>query len=315
LTGIQALIESAALTGQSLDSYDVGFRLAPRLNACGRMGHAKLAVEMLTEASPDRATEIATFLEQQNRERQSVEKQILKQALEQASALGYDRDDCRAIVLGGDGWHPGVVGIVASRIVDRFHRPTIMVALNNGHGKGSGRSVAGFHLARALEACDEHLETHGGHEMAAGLSLNTAKFEDFRKAFCAYATTTITADQLVAELSLEAIAQIQQVSPALVTDLQRLGPFGQGNRRPLLCCKDVTVAAPPRRVGKTGDHLQLFIRQGNATMKCIAFNAGSWLEKLPQGARVDLAVEPTLNEFNGRTSVELEVKDMQIAEC
>lgn len=314
LTGIRALIESAHLTGQALDSYHVGFRLAPRLNACGRLGHAKLAVEMLTEASAERAMEIAIFLEQQNRERQALEKTILHQALEQAAALGCGREDCRAIVLGGEGWHAGVIGIVASRLVERFHRPTIMVALNNGHGQGSGRSVAGFHLARALEACGDYLEAYGGHEMAAGLRLDSTRFEDFRNAFGEYAGRTLTDEQLTPELALEAEAEIRQITPALVTDLQRLGPFGHGNRRPILYCRDVTLAAPPRRVGRSGDHLQLFIRQGTATMKCIAFNAGSWFDRLQTGARLDLAVEPVLNEFNGRTNVELEVKDMRMVE-
>ncbi|HSV16191.1 MAG TPA: single-stranded-DNA-specific exonuclease RecJ [Tepidisphaeraceae bacterium] len=312
LTGIKALIESASLAGQALDAYHVGFLLAPRINASGRMGHAKLAVELLTEASPERATEIATFLEQQNRERQGIEKGILQQAIEQATALGYDNEDCRAIVLGAEGWHAGVIGIVASRIVDRFHRPTIMIALNNGHGQGSGRSVAGFHLARALEACSDHLDGYGGHEMAAGLKIDSTRFEGFRSAFCEYATRTLQPEQLVPELKVEAVAEIRQVSQALVTDLQRLGPFGHGNRRPVLCCRDVIIAAPPRRVGKSGDHLQLFVRQGMATMKCIAFNRGAWLDQLTPGTRVDLAVEPTLNEFNGRTSVEMEIKDLHL---
>jgi single-stranded-DNA-specific exonuclease len=312
LTGIRALIESASLTGQTLDAYHVGFLLAPRLNASGRMGHAKLAVEMLTDASAERATEIALFLEQQNRERQQLEREILQQALEQAASLGYDGEDCRGIVLGAQGWHAGVIGIVASRIVERFHRPTLMIALNNGHGQGSGRSVGGFHLAKALEACGSHLLNYGGHEMAAGLKLESVHFEDFRKAFCEYAATALTPEQLVPELKLEAVAMLSHVSAALVTDLARLGPFGHGNRRPVLCCRDVTLAAPPRRVGRTGDHLQLFIRQGNATMKCIAFNAGNWFDRLQAGTRLDLAAEATLNEFNGQSSVELEIKDLQL---
>ncbi len=311
LTGIRALIDSAALVGKTLDSYHVGFLLAPRLNASGRMGHAKLAVEMLTDASPERATEIALFLEQQNRQRQLIEKQILEQALQQASELGCDRDDCRAIVLAGRGWHAGVIGIVASRIVERFHRPVIMIALTDGVGQGSGRSVNGFHLTKALTACGQFLDTFGGHEMAAGLKIQESKVEDFRRALCQYADQTLTAEQLIPELKLEAIAEIGQLSQALVTDLQRLGPFGHGNRRPVLCCRDVMLTAPPRRVGKTGDHLQLFIRQGETTMKCIAFNAGNWFDRLQTGTRLDLAAEPSLNEFNGRTSVELQVKDLQ----
>ena len=172
--------------------------------------------------------------------------------------------------------------------------------------------MSGFHLAHALEACSEHLINYGGHEMAGGLKLDSKHFAEFRKAFCEYAGKTLTPDQLVPELKLEAIAALKHFSAALVTDLQRLGPFGHGNRRPVLCCRDVTLAGPARRVGKTGDHLQLFIRQGEATMKCIAFNAGSWFEKLQPGVHLDLAAEPTLNEYRGFVNVELEVKDLQL---
>ena len=311
LTGIKALIASANLTGQSLDSFHVGFLLAPRLNACGRMGHARLAVEMLTNADEAKAIEIATFLEQQNRARQAVEKKILEQAIQQVTDGNLAADGKCAIVLGAEGWHPGVIGIVASRIVDRYHRPAIMVGLNNGHGQGSGRSISGFHLAHALEACGEYLEAYGGHEMAAGLKLATPKFEEFRQAFCEHAGRVIKPELLVPELRIDCAAELRQITPALVTDLARLGPFGHANRRPLLLCKNVTIATPPRRVGKTGDHLQIFIRQGDQTMKCIAFSFGDQFDRLKQGTTIDLAVEPVLNSFNGRTNVELEVKDVQ----
>jgi single-stranded-DNA-specific exonuclease len=311
LNGIQSLIRSAGLDGQKLDSYHVGFLLAPRLNACGRMGHARLAVEMLTTATPQKADEIAAYLEQQNRARQAIEKNILEQAIAQTIELKYDHDDCRGIVLGATGWHPGVIGIVASRIVERFNRPAIMIALTDEIGQGSGRSVAGFHLARALEACHDHLDAHGGHEMAAGLKLQATKFESFRAAFCEYAGQTIAPEILVPQLHLDTLAELQHVTHALVAELKRLGPFGHGNRKPLLCCKGVTLASPPRRVGKTGDHLQLFVRQGEHAMKCIAFGLGEMFDKLRQGMMLDLAVEPQINEFNGYTNVELEVKDLQ----
>jgi single-stranded-DNA-specific exonuclease len=313
LSGIQALIASANLTGQQLDSYHVGFLLAPRLNACGRMGHAREAVEMLTKASAERASEIAIYLEKQNRERQAMERRILEQALEQVALSGYDKEDCRAIVLGAEGWHPGVIGIVASRIVDRLHRPTIMIATTNGHGQGSGRSIAGFNLARGLEACREHLETFGGHEMAAGLKIQTPKLGEFREAFCAHATAVTSAEMMTPELKLECLAELNALTEALVSDLKRLGPFGHANRKPLLCCRGLTVAGPPRRVGKTGDHLQLFVKQGQASMKCIAFNFGNMADQLRTGTVIDVAVEPTINEYMGRRSVELEVKDLQFA--
>ena len=311
LTGIRALIESAQLTGQTLDAYHVGFRLGPRLNASGRMGHAKLAVEMLTDAPMDRAMEIGTFLESQNRERQAIERLILEQAIQQAILLGCDKDDCRAVVLYAEGWHPGVIGIVASRLVERFHRPTVMIAVNNDHGSGSCRSISGFHLANALNACHEFLETHGGHEMAAGLKIKTGHLLAFREAFCAHATEMLTPEQLMPEVNLEATATLSQITAALVKDLSRLGPFGQANRKPLLCVPAVTIANPPRRVGKSGNHLQMLVKQGNATMNCIMFNAPDELAQLTKGDLVDLAVEPQLNEYNGYVSVQLRIEDLR----
>ena len=318
LVGIQALIESAGLTGQTLDSYHVGFLLAPRLNACGRMGHAREAVEMLTEADHARAVDIATYLEQKNRDRQALEKEILDAALAQIEEQKLDGDDCRAIVLGAQGWHPGVIGIVASRIVDRLCKPTIMIAFNDNNGsgmigQGSGRSITGFHLAHALEACGQYLEAYGGHEMAAGLKVKPENFADFRRCFCQYAFEHLEPEQLVPELKLDAEAELRQVTAALVNDLQRLGPFGHGNRRPLFCSRGLEIAGAPRRVGKTGNHLQLFVRQGSINMRAIAFGAGDLFDRLQPGVRVDLAFEPTLNEFNGFSSVELEVKDVQFA--
>jgi single-stranded-DNA-specific exonuclease len=313
LTGLQALIASAGLTGQKLSSFDVGFKLAPRLNACGRMGHARLAVEMLTTNEVAKAADIATYLEQQNRARQAMEKQIAEQAVAQAIELGYDKEDSRAIVLGQEGWHPGVIGIVASRIVDKFHRPAVMVAMTNGAGQGSGRSIPGFHLARALHACGEHLETYGGHEMAAGLKVRGEKFEDFREAFRAHAFEQLTPADMVPSLRLDAEAIVPHLTEALVRDLDRLGPFGHGNPRPLLCLRGMEVVQAPKRVGKTGDHLQLQLRQEKRLIKCIGFGFGKLESELRVGTFVDLAGEPTINEWNGRTSVELEVKDLQVA--
>jgi single-stranded-DNA-specific exonuclease len=312
LTGIRALIESTALTGKSLDTYDVGFLLAPRLNACGRLGHAALAVEMLTTAGEARAKEIAVYLEGQNRARQAVEKQILEQALAQIESNGWGGNENRALVLAAEGWHAGVIGIVASRIVDRYCRPTVMIALSNGQGQGSARSIAGFHLANALESCGTHLLAYGGHEMAAGLKIETGHLDDFREAFGKVADSLVTEEMLVPQLRVECNADLPEITEALVNDLQRLGPFGHGNRRPTLCLDHAIVAGSPRRVGKTGDHLQLMVKQKRQTMRCIAFGVGDMMDKLASGASIRVAVEPSINEFNGRRSVELQVKDFQV---
>ncbi len=187
----------------------------------------------------------------------------------------------------------------------------MLVAVSNGHGAGSGRSIAGFHLADALAACGSLLETHGGHEMAAGLKLRGENLAPFTAAFTAYAAAHLTAEQLVPEVRLEVAAELAQLTPALVTDLGRVAPFGQGNRRPLVRCSGLTVAGPPKRIGKAANHLSLLVRQGAATARCIAFNGADWANDLRAGSVIDLAVEPKLNTFNGQTNVELEVKDLK----
>jgi single-stranded-DNA-specific exonuclease len=187
-----------------------------------------------------------------------------------------------------------------------------MIAVNEGIGAGSARSIAGFHLAAAFNACSSHLLSHGGHEMAAGCKLKAASVEAFREAFCAHAKSLLKPEHLIPQITLDAVAELGHINQSLVNDLARLGPFGNGNRKPLLCCRNLTVAQAPRRVGKTGDHLQLFLRQGSASMKAIAFNSGQWFDRLTPGTAIDLACEPTINEWNGRISVELEVKDLQI---
>ena len=311
------MIASAGLTGQSLDSYHVGFLLAPRFNASGRMGHARLAVEMLTRADQPKAEEIAVYLETQNKARKEMEKRILQSAIEQVETNGFDKDDCRAIVLASDDWHPGVIGIVASRIVKRYNRPAVMIALSNTNGQstgqGSGRSINGFHLANAFNACSQHLLAHGGHEMAAGLKIDSSSVESFRQSFAEHARDRVSLEMLMPELFLEVSAQLPQITAALVGDLQRLGPFGHGNRKPLFACRGVQVAGPPRRVGRTGEHLQLTVRQGETDLRCIGFHYGDWSDKLRSGMTLDLAVEPAINTYNGRTNVELELRDLILA--
>jgi single-stranded-DNA-specific exonuclease len=309
--GLRALIESAHLNGKKLETYHVGFLLAPRLNACGRLGHAALAVEMLTTAGEARAREIATYLDEQNRARQALEKSILEQALAQITAEGWDAPSQRGLVLAAEGWHAGVIGIVASRIVDRFRRPTIMIALSNGQGQGSARSVSGFHMAQSLEKCGEFLLAYGGHEMAAGLRIDFNRLADFRNAFCEIARQHVTDEMLIPQLRLSGVADISQMTAGLVADMQRLGPFGHKNPKPLLCVRNAAVAAVPRRVGKTAEHLQLIVKQEQRSIKCIAFGQAELFDRLDPGTEINLAVEPTINDFNGRTSVELDVKDVQ----
>lgn len=309
LRGLRALIESAGLNGKEIDSYHVGFLLGPRLNASGRMGHAELAVEMLTTAGPGRAREIADYLEGQNRQRQATERSIVDAAVEQVHDRGWDSPEWPAIVVDGEGWHVGVVGIVASRLVDRFHKPAVVLATDNGSSGGSARSVMGFHLAQALAECDDLLESHGGHAMAAGLRLETTNIEQFRERFIGVARRTLKPEDLVASMNVDAEVSLAQVREPLVQELDRLGPFGPGNARPVLVLRGLTILTA-RSCGKTGDHLQLLLDDGQRRMKGIAFGCGKLALQLKGGDKIDIAAIPQLNEWNGRVSVELQIKDL-----
>jgi single-stranded-DNA-specific exonuclease len=308
--GLRALIDVSGLGGKkSYDDYDVGFRLAPRLNAIGRLGHARLAVELFTRAGPDRAREIATLLDAQNRKRQEVERAILKQAEAMVVARGFDRDSCHGIVLASADWHAGVIGIVASRLVDRFHRPTVLISLESGQGQGSGRSVRHFPLHEVLEACGQHLLSHGGHAMAAGLKLRADQVEPFTAAFLAEAARRLTPRDLRPKLHLDDEVELRQLTTDVVESLQRLAPHGPGNAAPRLATTAVELADAPRVVGRAGSHLQFTVRQGADYRKAIAFGCGMHAGELAERRRLRLAFEPLINEWNGRRSVELRVID------
>ena len=311
LPGIRALIDVAGLRGESLTSTHVGFVLAPRINAAGRMGHARLAVELLTRADADRAREIAIYLEEQNRHRQTTERRIAKQARERVTAAGMDSDGSRAIVLADEGWHLGVIGIVASRLVEAFSRPTVLLVVNGETAQGSARSVNHFHLHEALQHCAEHLDTFGGHAMAAGMKLSTAKIPAFTRAFIDHANQTLTAVDLQAHLRLDAEMPLQDLTEPGVRMLERIEPFGMGNPKPRFATDWVEVVGDPRVVGRSGDHLLFSVRQGQTVRKAIAFGHAQHLDATRDHRRCRLAFEPTLNRYNGRTSVELRVLDIQ----
>lgn len=312
LCGIKALIASAGLTGKGLDSYDIGFRLAPMLNAAGRMGHARLAVELLTSDKPVRAMQIAEYLKEQNAQRQRRERQIFKQACEMIVAQGANHPDRKSIVLASQDWHTGVIGIVASRIIDKFYRPTVMInAPEDGVASGSGRSIPGFCLLSAIRACSQHLVSFGGHEMAAGITIEADKIEQFAADFEAYAKENLCEADTVAKLHIDAQASLKDFSRAAVNEFQMLGPFGQGNPRPLFATKGVKLASQPRKVGVTNDHLQVTITDGLTAIRCIAFGFGRLEKKLLEVDSFNVAYQPMINNYNGNSNVEFQIIDIQ----
>jgi len=308
--GLRALLESAGLANGKLDAYDVGFVLGPRINACGRMGHARLAVELLTDAPPARCREIAGYLAKQNSERQRVQRQTTAQAMEMVAQKELDAGDHRAIVLWSDDWHGGVIGIVAARLVDEFSRPTVLLATNGeGCAQGSGRSVPGFHMRDALAACSEHLTAFGGHAKAGGLRLDRDKIEQFAEAFGRYARANAPSDELTPVLEIDAETNLSALDFQLAEHMGRLGPFGEGNPPPIVAIRGCRVLAPPRRMGRNGGTVGLLLGQGDTRIRSVGFGMGDLADDLIGIDTIDVAGQVILNTFNGRTSVELKLKD------
>jgi len=315
LPGVQALIESAGLTGQGLDSFHIGFRLAPMLNAAGRMGHARLAVELLTNDSQIRSMQIAQYLKEQNSKRQQCERKVFKQACEMIAEFGLSHPDRRSIVLADKNWHGGVIGIVASRIVEKFYRPAILIstgAAENDVAQGSGRSIPGFCLLSAIKACSKHLVRYGGHKMAAGLKIEPDKIDRFAADFEDYARQNLNEDDVVTKLYIDAVASLNEsANMQIVSELQMLGPFGQGNPEPVFATKGVRLASVPRKVGSGGDHLQLTITDNKSAVRCIGFRFGKFEKKLLDNEFFNVAYQPQLNTYNGNTNVQFVITDIQ----
>ncbi len=310
--GLRALLKSASLTGEKLDGHHVGFELGPRLNACGRMGHARQAVELLTGASAARCGEIAEYLARQNTERQKIDRDVTAQAIKMVEVRGLDSSDHRAIVVGCQDWHGGVIGIVASRLVERFARPAIVVAFNGDHGgQGSGRSIPGFHMLEALAACAEHLETFGGHAMAGGLRIPPGRFDAFTEQFLRYAGENITADQLKPVLHIDAEATLSQLSYNVVRCLTQMAPFGQGNAAPMVVVRGCKVLVPPKRMGRNGQTVGMMLQNDGANIRAVGFGMGDLADMLVGVNQIDIACKPSLNTFRGRTTIEVTLRDVQ----
>jgi single-stranded-DNA-specific exonuclease len=311
--GLATLLRVAKLDGKrQLDAEDVAFALAPRLNAAGRLGQPQLAVELLVTGRQDRANELAQYIDQLNVSRQTLERSIFLAANKQAKE-DFDPDAHAALVLADRGWHAGVIGIVAGRLVEKYHRPVVLISwdqLGVKPGVGSARSVPGFNLHEALGACSEHLIAHGGHAAAAGLKIEERRLEQFRADFCQYASLQLTAGQRVAELKIDAEVPFAGFTAQSVAQMEKLAPFGHGNNRPLLCTTEVTLAEPPRTMGGGGRHLAMRLSQYGTTFRAVAFGGADWAEPLSQlHGPIDVAFRPVINAFRGQRNVELQVVD------
>jgi single-stranded-DNA-specific exonuclease len=315
--GVAALAALVELNGPAaLTSEDVAFKLAPRLNAAGRLGQATLGIELLTTDSQERAGALAAYLHELNGSRESLERSIYLAANKQATER-FDPDADGALVLADRGWHPGVIGIVASRLAEKFHRPVVLVAfdpLGAKPGIGSARSAAGFDLHAGFAACAEHLVGYGGHAAAAGLKIEESRLDAFRAQFCELAAAEMSTRSRVPELRIDAEVPFSALTQATVSDIERLAPFGHENPRPLLCTSNVTLSEPAKPVGGGQRHLSLRLAQHGVQLKAIAFGAVDWAGELSSAAGpIAVAFRPFVNHFRGRRTVELQVCDWQPA--
>lgn len=305
-SGIQALKSVSGIKG-AVTCGQVGFRLAPRLNAAGRMESAVPGVELLLGSDAQEAAVIADELDAANAERQAIERRMLEEAIAMVEKC-CDYPACRSIVLASTAWHQGVAGIVASRIAERYYRPTILVAIDeHGNGKGSGRSIPGFHLLESLNDCSEHLERFGGHRHAAGVTLCADRFDAFATSFEERASRILGTSELVPVMDIDAELRPAEISKALIAELKRLEPFGAGNPEPTFLLRGLKVG--DRRLVGDG-HLKLRLSAEGCTFNAIAFRQSD----VVTDGLIDIAFFPEINVWNNSETVQLRIKEIRPAE-
>jgi len=309
--GLRALIEVCGIgRGEVVTAGHVGFQLAPRLNAAGRMESARDVIDLLTSRDATLAAGIAARLDRLNQERQQVEEAITDCAVERLEAQPeYARR--YSLVCAGDGWHRGVIGIVAQRLAERYYRPALVIGIENGEGVGSGRSISGFHLLRALESAADLFTRFGGHAQAAGFTLESRRIQELEARFEAFARTALKPEDLEPALRIDTEISLTELDGPVYEQLQALGPHGMGNPAPVFCARGLRIAAPPRVLKEK--HLKLRVAQGSRAFDALAWNWAVRAAEVPQGQQVDAAFTVSENTFQGITTVNLELKDMRAA--
>lgn len=308
--GLSTLLELVCGLDREINSDAISYYLAPRLNAAGRHAKADLCVSLLRTEDRLKAIELSRQLNRLNDERRKLENDILSACL---NLIEQNTDEgTHVIVANGEGWHLGVVGIVASRILERFYRPVIVLAMDKDTARGSGRSIKGFDLYQALTRCGDFLSVFGGHKRAVGLTMSVDNISPFRRAINEYAAETLDSSIFQPSLTIDSEVSPEELTMENVEDLQNLEPFGSGNPSPVFALNGATLLYDPRVVGK--DHLKLVFNAGGYQLSAIGFSMASRIPELENPeARIDVAFKPFINRWRGRSSVELEIKDMKIS--
>lgn len=312
--GIAALWQVSGMAGKEVTVGRLVFGIAPKINAAGRLGDAGRAVKLLTTDNHYLAVTMARELMAENDRRRIIQENTVEEAIFQVNAH-HDLSREKALVLSGADWHQGVIGIVAARIRDLFLRPTVIIAMENGVGKGSARSMAGFDLYEALTQCREHLLDFGGHAVAAGLSVNHEALPAFADNFLAWADQQLTDEQLQPSLTVEGECSLNLIDSRFRRFLDSLAPYGPGNRRPVFVARGVGVAGVPRLVGESATHLKCRLLQHKAAFDTIGFDMADHYEKLLLKKPLDIAYVVEENEWQGNRRVQLQLKDIKMGEA
>ncbi len=309
LVGIRALIETANLRFGKIDVGHIIYGLAPRLNAVGRLGSAGRAVELMITANSQRGLHLASELETENRTRKSIDTHTLEEAILQVEQT-YNPETDNVIVIAKEAWHSGVIGIVASRLIEKYYRPTVMITVEDGIGKGSARSIPGFDLYESLGECSHLLEQFGGHTYAAGLTLEAEKVDDFRRVFNEVASKYLEDDDLIPKLHIDADLELNAVNRSLFDSINSFAPFGPMNPQPLFVSYNVALSGYPRIVGN--NHLKFQVKHNGRILDCIGFNLGERIRRLDPVRPVNHIVYTIEeNEWNGQINIQLRIKDVK----
>lgn len=307
--GIHALLKAADALDKPITATSVAFMIAPRLNAAGRLGTAETAVRLLLSKDMEEAEKIAAELDEANRARQMQEQKIYDEAMQKVlSDPLFDKK--QVMVIAGEGWHHGVIGIVASRLCERFYKPCILISYENGIGKGSGRSIPGFSLFDALSACEEHLINFGGHMAAAGLGINMDKIDTFTAAINKYAKTVLSAEDMIPKISIDCRLKPETITLGCAHAIMRLEPFGAENEKPVFSLIGTQIRAIDA-VGAEGRHLRLQLELGSGSVGAIGFGMGEYSAFFRKGDKVDVAFSLESNTYQGVERVQLMLKDVK----
>ncbi|MFA5794406.1 MAG: single-stranded-DNA-specific exonuclease RecJ [Candidatus Brocadiia bacterium] len=311
IPGLKALMNKTRISGKEIQPKDIAYGLAPRLNAGGRLSTATKGVELLLSESDTVAEEIAKYLDMANRERQKIEVKILEEVRFKIQEE-YDLSKNPILVVASDAWHPGVIGIVASRIAEEFYRPAIIISTTKNIGKGSGRSIPGFHLYNALNSCNHLFESFGGHALAAGLEIKTELIPELISHLSAQ--TNITPLPVgSAPILIDSEIELSNINRKLSREIDMLQPFGEGNPEPVLATHNVNLAGQPRLMGRNADHLEFFVKQNNKAFRVVAFGQGQQIDIIEslKDEGFSIAYNIRFNDFNGKDDVELHLKDIK----